>query len=307
MKILNLGSLNIDMVYDVEHFSQPGETILALNHETFCGGKGMNQSVALARAGGQVWQAGAVGHDGQMLTELLAAEGVHTELLQLVDEVSGHAIIQVNRSGQNSIIVYQGANGKIVPNYIEQVLEPFAKGDFLLIQNEIAGAAYAMDMAYAKGMQIVLNPSPITQELYNYPLHKVSYLVLNEVEGRALCNEDVSDDSNLPESLRKQYPHTNIVLTLGKKGVYYYDGKNKLYHGTYDVPVVDTTAAGDTFCGYFLAGIAAQMTPTDAIRYASLASSLTVSKKGASSSIPIRKEVELFGQCNADKVPFFPC
>lgn len=300
MKILNLGSLNIDMVYDIENFAQPGETILAQNYETFCGGKGTNQAVALSRAGAQVWQAGAVGFNGQMLTELLASEGVHIELLQTVEHVSGHAIIQVNRSGQNSIIVYQGANGQITPEYIDHVLEPFTIGDFLLIQNEISGVSCAMEQAYNKGMQIVFNPSPITDELYSYPLHKVSYLILNEVEGRMLCKEKVSDDSELPEILRKQYPNTNIVLTLGKRGVYYYDGKSKLHHGIYDVPVVDTTAAGDTFCGYFLAGISEQMTPADAIHYASLASSLAVSKKGASSSIPSRNEVELFGQHNTD-------
>jgi len=124
MKVLNLGSLNIDKTYTVDHFAEAGETIQATTYAEFCGGKGLNQSIALAKAGAEVFHAGCVGQDGAALIETLESAGVKTELIRTNHEPSGHAVIQVNHSGQNKIMIFGGANTHIPPGYIDQVLVP---------------------------------------------------------------------------------------------------------------------------------------------------------------------------------------
>jgi len=291
MRIINLGSLNIDKVYTVPHFVTGGETILCEAFETFCGGKGLNQSVALARAGGEVYHIGAIGTDGEALRNVLQQAGAHTEHLQVLPDVSGHAIIQVDGGGQNCIIVFGGANAKVTTRYIDDTLSGFAAGDLLLMQNETSNVAYAIEKAHSLGIKVALNPSPITEELLNYPLHLADYLILNEVEGSAVANIDSESFADVLDALHKKFPDTAIILTVGKAGAYYQDKQQRLHHGIYNVPVVDTTAAGDTFCGYFLASVAGGFSPAEALHNASCASSLAVGKKGAANSIPTWDEV----------------
>ena len=147
MKILNLGSLNIDKTYSVKRFVQPKETIQALDYEEFCGGKGLNQSVALARAGAEVYHAGAVGGDGRILLDMLKEAGADTGYVETLDGASGHAVIQIDESGQNNIIICGGTNRKITREYISSVLEHFGKGDLILLQNEISNIDFAMEEA----------------------------------------------------------------------------------------------------------------------------------------------------------------
>lgn len=294
MKILNLGSLNIDKVYDVEHFVTAGETILTDRLETFCGGKGLNQSIALARAGAEVCHAGAVGPDGEGLCELLRQAGADVSLLQHTAVVSGHAVIQLSPSGQNCIIVYGGANNQITEGYIDSVLGHFTAGDILLLQNEISGVPYAIQAAKKKGMLVAFNASPISKEMEGYPLSLVDYYLINEVEGKALSGATSSDSLEILEALGTRFPASAIVLTVGKEGAYYQKNGQREWHGIYDVPVVDTTAAGDTFCGYFIASIAKGHPVAKALHLASVASSLAVSKKGAGNSIPTLAEVIRF-------------
>ena len=301
MRILNLGSLNLDKVYDVEHFVLPGETIQAENLGRFLGGKGLNQSVAAARAGAQVYHAGAVGPDGDALRELLEQAGVDVQYLQKLSVESGHAILQVTPQGQNAIIVYSGANGALTKKYISDVICNFDSGDILLLQNETANVGWAIEEAKRRGMQVAFNASPITERMARYPLEKVDWFLINEVEGRALAKSTAREETMVLQEMCERFPNASVVLTAGSKGVYYGAGGRRCFHGVYDVPVVDTTAAGDTFCGYFIACIARGADVQQALRYASCASNLAVSKKGAANSIPVWGEVAAFAKKNPEK------
>jgi len=292
MKILNLGSLNFDRVYSVQEFVKPGETIAVNNFETFCGGKGLNQSIAIAKAGAPVYHAGIVGVDGNSLLAALREHNVNLDFI-ITDSIdSGHTIIQVNPAGQNAIIVYSGANYKVTSEFIDDVLSHFSPGDILLLQNEISHVDYAIRRGHEMGMRVVFNPSPITDQLLTYPLDLVDIFILNEHEGERLTGKGAFDD--ILDALRIKYPRADVVLTVGKEGVYYDDGKKRLHHGIYDVAVVDTTAAGDTFSGYFIAGLYRQIPAEQILELASIASSIAVSRNGASDSIPKAWELKRF-------------
>jgi len=291
MKILNIGSLNIDYVYSVDHAVRPGETISASNRQVFCGGKGLNQSIALARAGANVYHAGKIGRDGLFLREKLAENGVNVDYTRIQEGISsGHAIIQVDTKGQNCIVIYGGANLSITENDIDDILKDFHAGDILLLQNEVSNVEYAIEKAHEKGMKIALNPSPIGNLASSDKFKYVDWFILNEVEGFEITEEKTGKE--ICVKLLERFPDSKVVLTLGKQGCIYYDGKNFYEHGIYDVKVVDTTAAGDTFTGYFLTCIMENMEIEKALTLASKASSIAVSRAGASDSIPFRDEVE---------------
>lgn len=288
-KILNYGSLNIDKTFSMDHIVRPGETLAAKSLELFPGGKGLNQSVALAKAEGNVYHAGKIGADGEFLIDVLKEAGVHTEYIGRSEGQSGQALIQVDSSGQNCILLYHGANFEIAESDFDQVLSHFGPGDLLVLQNEINDIDALMKKAAARGMEIVFNPSPIGPEIARCDLSLVSWFLLNEVEGRELTGE--SDPEKITDILLRRYPNAHIVLTLGQDGVVYRDGEKTARHGIFKVPVVDTTAAGDTFTGFFLAGMAAAEPVERALRVASAASAIAVSRKGAAVSIPTLREV----------------
>lgn len=296
MKILNFGSLNIDYTYQVEHFVRAGETLSSSSMEMFSGGKGLNQSIALSKAGADVWHAGAVGSaDGEFLLEQLEKGGVHTELIAHTEGKTGHAIIQKDGKGQNCILLYGGANQAITRQMVDQVMEHFGEGDFLILQNEISEIGYIMERAHEKKMKIVLNPSPMDGKIQGYPLEYVDYFLLNEIEASDLCGEAPGRDADaLMESLGRRFPKARIVLTLGGDGSVYKDGELLLRQGIYPVPVVDTTAAGDTFTGYFIGGLQRGEEPKAALEHAAKAAAIAVSRAGAAPSIPARDEVERF-------------
>ena len=289
-KILNIGSLNSDHVYNVEHFVTGGETLAALSLQYFPGGKGLNQSVALSRAGARVFHAGKTGPDGAPLIELLRGCGVDIRHIRSDGSVSGHALIQVTPNGQNCILIYHGANFELERSHLDEVISSFGEGDILVLQNEVNEIPFMMQKASQKGMRITFNPSPFDKTLLDFPLELVSWFILNEIEGGEITGE--KNPKDILQSMAARFPQAAIVLTLGKDGVMYKDNKTELSHGIYSVDVVDTTAAGDTFTGFFIASIAAGEPPAEALRLASIASSLTVMRPGASSSIPTREEVE---------------
>lgn len=289
MKILNFGSLNIDYVYAVDHFVRPGETLSSEKLELHCGGKGLNQSIALARAGAQIYHAGSIGRDGEMLKNRLSENKVNTDFISYADCPSGHAIIQVDKSGQNCILLFGGANQAITEKQVDEVINCFEKDDILLLQNEINCMEYIMKRAFDRGMKIALNPSPINDSLKKYPFKFVKYFILNEIEGNEITGK--TKPQEIAESLLESYPDSEIVLTLGKKGVVFYNKDKSLSHGIYDVKPADTTAAGDTFTGYFLASVLEGLDEETALKRASIASSISVSRPGASDSIPFRDEV----------------
>ena len=289
MKILNFGSCNLDFVYTLDHIVAPGETESTDAYEVFAGGKGLNQSVASARAGASVYHAGCVGNNGEMLRQILEESGVDTAFLETVDSPNGHAVIQVSRKGENSIFLYPGSNEKITEEQIDRALQLFGEGDFLLLQNETNLVPYVARRGAERGMKVVLNPSPFNEKIEEIDFSRLSYLILNEVEGKALTGSD--DPRECIGLLRKRYPNLAVVLTLGKEGSVYCDGDGIFRQPAFRVTAVDTTAAGDTFTGYFLASLADGISSAEALRIASAASALAVSRMGAAPSIPKKQEV----------------
>ena len=293
MKVLCFGSLNIDYTYKVEHFVQKGETISSQSLQVFSGGKGLNQSIALAKAGADTSHAGAIGTDGRFLLEQMEAAGVNTEHVAVLEDVrSGNAIIQNDREGDNCIILYGGANQAITREQADSVIGSFAPGDYIVLQNEINELAYIMEKAHERGMKVILNPSPMDEKIKALPLDYVDYFLLNEVEAGQILETNETDGEILADRLLERFPGAAIVLTLGSKGSIYADGKQKIRQQAYRVKAVDTTAAGDTFTGYFIAETASGQTPEKAMDLASRASAIAVTRAGAAPSIPLRKEVE---------------
>jgi ribokinase len=290
MKVLNFGSLNIDYVYSVDHFVRAGETLASSDLELFCGGKGLNQSIAFARAGAQVFHAGCVGKDGSMLTDALKDSGVDTSLVKINDNIStGHAIIQVNKNGENCILLFGGANLTISEDFVREVISNFEHGDLLILQNEINNIDLILKLAHEKGLQTVLNPSPFNEKILALELTLIDWLIVNETEGKEITGKEDSDD--ILDTLLSRFPHLKIVLTLGEGGSVYADKSLRTKQDIFKAKVVDTTAAGDTFTGYFFSSVMRGSTPAEALRIASAASAIAVSRKGASPSIPTLNEV----------------
>ncbi len=289
MKIYNLGSLNIDYVYSVPHFVQPGETLSSAKLEIFPGGKGMNQSVALAKAGARVIHGGRIGDNGGFLKEILGQAGADTSFVAVDASSTGHAMIQVDENGQNCILLFSGANHSFTEEFVREILADAQAGDIILLQNEINLLDVIFAVAAEKQLQIAFNPSPFTEDLLKLPLHQVKWWLCNEIEGGQLTGK--SDPEEILISMQEKFPGSSIVLTLGKDGCMFTDGKQVLRQPIFPVKAVDTTAAGDTFTGFFLASVAEGKAVADALRIASRASSIAVSRMGASSSVPTLAEV----------------
>ena len=293
MKVLNFGSLNIDYVYDVDNFVKKGETISSKRLNVFCGGKGLNQSVALARAGAEIYHAGMIGEDGKFLVEFLKNSGVNTDNIMIKDDIrTGNAIIQRDSSGDNCIILFAGANRSITREYVDKVLRKFESGDYIVLQNEISELTYIVDNAHKIGMKIVLNPSPMDERIGELNLSYVDYFLLNETEALKLSGIDEFDSKKCMEDLVNTYTGAGVLITLGDKGAIYSDGKKLVEQNVVKTEVVDTTAAGDTFTGYFVNGILEGREIKEALREAAVAASIAVSKIGAAPSIPMMKEVK---------------
>lgn len=295
MKILVFGSLNIDHVYQVDHFVRPGETMASLDLRLFCGGKGLNQSIAFAKSGHKTYHAGAVGAgDSDMLIEMLKKAGVCTEFIRKKEGPSGHAIIQTTPEGENSILLYGGANRRLTREDVDFVLGHFSQGDVLVLQNEINEIPYIMEKAKAAGMRIVLNPSPADESILGLPLGDADYMILNEVEGEVISGVSRSDEEGILRALMGRFPDTQVVLTLGRKGSAYGYQDKVCRQPVYEVKTVDTTGAGDTFTGFFMGSILRGSSVEEALKMASMAAALAVSRSGASSAIPTWSEVEDF-------------
>jgi len=290
MKVINFGSINIDHVYSVEHFVQPGETLRSDSYTMFSGGKGANQSVALARAGAKVIHAGKIGKEGTWLKEKLQTTGVDTSLIKTVGEPTGHALIQVNSQGENAIIIHPGANESFSDADIQTILDQTQAGDWLLLQNEINAVNKILQMSKDRGLSIIFNPAPMCNEVKNYPLECVDIFIINEIEGEILTAE--KDPQKIVTHMQSLYPQSKTVLTLGKKGLLYQDEKKSIQMKAFDVKTVDTTGAGDTFVGYFLAELMQGRPVETCLQIGVKASAVCVGRHGAADSIPTREEVE---------------
>ena len=290
MKVLNFGSLNLDYVYQVDHMVRAGETIASKGMEVFMGGKGFNQSVALARAGADVYHAGILGTEGSVFLDACSEYGIQSMYMKYGQEKNGHTIIQIDKNGQNCIMLYGGCNRTFTKDYIDEILSAFEKDDYLILQNEINLLDYIIDKAYDKGLIIVLNPSPFDSNLERCNLNKISYFVMNEIEGEQITGEREEED--ILTSMYIRYPEAKVLLTLGKRGAVYQEEGKRYRQEIYDSPVVDTTAAGDTFTGFFVASTAKRVAIEEALRISTMASAIAVSRKGAAPSIPTMQEVK---------------
>lgn len=294
MRIANFGSLNLDHVYRVPHTVATGETIAASSFQILLGGKGLNQSVAISRAGASVLHGGFVGNDpnAQKLLDCLRDSGVDISKIRTTDEPQGHALIQVNDAGNNCIVIFGGSNQCVSKEYVDEVLSEFSAGDYVVLQNETSNVEYAISQAHAKGCVVVLNASPIDDRMLGLDYNQVDWLIINEIEGAAIAG--VSSIDEIIPTLTGKYPGLNIVLTLGEEGSVCYTNGQTFKQSAFKVKAVDTTAAGDTFLGYVVAGLVRGVAIPEILRTASAASAIAVSIMGAAGSIPKYEDVENF-------------
>ncbi|MEA4889343.1 MAG: ribokinase [Clostridiaceae bacterium] len=293
--VINFGSLNIDYVYTMDHFIRPGETYTADRLDIFPGGKGLNQSIAVARAGGHIGHVGCIGREGGFLLDFLAADQVDVSGVSTLACSNGHAIIQVDKHGENCIILYSGANRNQPDDFVPAAAARLNGSEIVLFQNETDGIAEMMCLAKDKGCRIALNPAPMDERALALPLNLVDYLIVNEGEGAALLGYDAASGCDQPdrilEQLAQRYPQARIILTLGGRGMLFAWRTTRLDLPAWHAgPVVDTTAAGDTFIGTYLALIDNNQDDPAALSMAVKAAGLTVTRAGAASSIPHLRE-----------------
>lgn len=289
MKVLNFGSINIDHVYKVSDFVRPGETLNCHDYQCFAGGKGLNQSIALAHAGGEVFHAGKIGKDDDWLRDRLHQHGVEVSFIELTKGPTGHAMIQVNASGENAIVIWGGANQRVVEKDVRRTVKYFSRGDYLLVQNEVSSVADIVRISKAQGLKIAFNPAPMTPQVLNYPLDLVDIFIINEIEAYELTKE--SDPEKISRVLGEQFPQAAAVLTLGERGAWYLDSDKTYYQPAEAVKPIDTTAAGDTFIGYFLAEFIETGDVKKALGKGCRAAAICVTRSGAADSIPRKEEV----------------
>lgn len=292
MKVLVFGSLNIDLIFSVDHIVCPGETISSSSLVKSAGGKGANQAAALAKAGMSVYMAGKIGQDGTFLLSLLQSYGVNTSQVARYDGATGQAIIQLDKNKQNAIVLFPGGNSHITIDEILGTLEKFDPGDLVVLQNEIVHVEKIMETAKDRGLTICLNPSPYDRKIETLPLNLVNIFFVNEIEGAALAGKNA--ETPLPQvlnSLTARFPGAEIILTAGKDGAYYGFKDIREKGSIVDMPVVDTTGAGDTFTGYFIAARCRNMPIDRALELACKAASYAVSRMGAMEAIPLAAEI----------------
>ena len=309
-KLLIIGSLNMDMVTEMEKMPLIGETILGDELKYIPGGKGANQAYAAGSLGKHVSMLGCVGNDefGKGLIRSLEEKKVDVSLLKKSDTNTGTAIIYVDNDGNNSIVVIPGANMECDVQYLKQREKMIQECDYLLLQMEIPyeSVCYAVETAYKFHKTIILNPAPAPDYIGDEILSKLDYITPNETELMKLANGSESDMDSMKkyacELLKKGVK--NVIVTMGDQGCLLVNEKNQILYPARKVEAVDTTAAGDCFNGALTVGLAEGKSIEQAILFANAASSLAVTKKGAQSSIPSREEVDYILQallCREEK------
>ncbi len=298
-KIVVVGSCNTDMVVKSDRLPVPGETVLGGAFMMNPGGKGANQAVAVARLGGNATFITKTGNDlfGKQSIEMFDEENINTDNI-LSDPLhpSGVALIMVDNNGENCIVVASGANASLSTHDIEKARDVIESADIILMQLEIPmnTVEYAAKMAFDKGIKVILNPAPAAY-LSNELMKCLYAIVPNKTEAEILSGIKVSDwdSARLAADSISAKGIDNVVITLGSKGSFVKEGDS-----CYEVPVekidaIDTTAAGDTFCGAFCVGLSEGLSIHDAVYFANTAAGITVTREGAQSSIPYRKEISV--------------
>lgn len=294
MSVLSIGSMNLDYVYQVPHLARPGESLMATAMETKAGGKGLNQTLALARAGATVRHAGCIGSEGAVLRDLLAENGVDVSLVQTVEAPQGSAFIQVDQTtAQNSIVVFGGSNRALTPERVEELLESAQPKERVVLQNEVSSMREILAGCAEHGLPVILNPAPYSDDIATMDLSPVEWLIVNEVEVEQLTGTGDPDEAWQVVQLR--WPNTSLIVTLGEQGSICFHQNERIVQEAYKVKAVDTTAAGDTFIGYFVAGLEESLPLAQCLRQASVASAIAVTRPGAAPSIPWKRELLDFG------------
>ena len=291
MSVLTIGSLNLDHVLSVKHLVNPGDTLAASSLTTTAGGKGLNQSLAAVRAGATVLHAGAVGAGGLVLKDLLAQNGCDVHLIDEVDVEQGCAFIQVDAcTGENAIVLFAGSNHALTDQRVDEFLDCVTPGDVVLLQNEVSGVTHALAACAERGIPCVLNPAPMSDDIAAADLSAVSWLVVNEVETAQLTGEREPDA--VWAKVSERWPNTSLLLTRGEQGSVAYTRDERYMQPALSVQAVDTTGAGDTFLGYFVAGLEEGLPLPRCLSLATCASAVCVTRAGAAQAIPWRDEVE---------------
>lgn len=284
MKFINFGSMHIDFVYHVKQIVKARETLSVLEHTTNLGGKGLNQSVALARAGAKVSHVGIIGNDGAELKTTLINNGICTEHVTSLEQPNGHAVIQVNSEGDNTILIFGGTNQKYTPELIEQALASSEPDDIVLVQNQINDVPRIIEQAKNHKRKIIFNLAPVSPNMAYYPLEYVDVFVLNQRQGNLLTQQEKPDA--ILATLQRRYPQAAFVLTMGQKGVKFVDNHRRFTIPAERVPAIDTNAGGDTFVGYFLARWHLGDSIEHSLELACRAAALCITRKGAATSVP---------------------
>lgn len=286
MAIWNLGSINADMIYDMPHLPQSGETLAARGMARFLGGKGANMSVAAARAAAHVCHIGAVGADGRWAVERLLEYGVDTRFIREVDAPTGHAIVAVDQKGENQIILFPGANRAIPPELVTVSLGLAASGDTVLMQNETSMQKETAEAAAARGLRVCYAAAPFEADAVTAVLPHIDLLILNAVEAAQLRDVTGQGPADLPVR--------DVIVTLGADGCQWFDNANarEARFDAVKVTPVDTTGAGDTFTGYLLAGLDRGQPMEQAISLATRAAAIMVTRRGTADVIPDLKDIE---------------
>ncbi len=285
--ILNFGSINIDHVYRVDRMPTPGETLAVRAYERFLGGKGANQSIAIAKSGGNVRHIGAVGTDGAWALGEMERAGVPAEQVARLDEPTGHAVIAVDDQGENQILICGGANQALTMTQVDAALKGCAGlGHWVLLQNETNLTADIVRRAKTRGFRVAYSAAPFVASQTLPLLESIDLLAVNALEADALCEAM----RETPQTL----PVPSLLVTRGQDGATYYADREAIAHPAFKVEPVDTTGAGDTFLGAFLACLTTGNEADAALRFASAASALQITRPGAAGAIPTAAEVEHF-------------
>jgi ribokinase len=296
MTVFVLGSLNIDLVATAERMPNPGETVSGTSFSTYIGGKGLNQAVAVSRADAEAVMLGAIGDDGygRELLESLDTEGISQKYIVQKIGASGIAIIEIDSSGQNRIVVIPGANGELEPGDIPSAIFEIGKSDYLMAQLEtpLETVEDVFSRAKIAGLTIVLNPAP-AQKLSLDLLSLVDLIIPNQFEAELLTGINVSDHESAISAGRALLAQgvQAVIVTLGEDGALYISDTEIFHQPAFAVQVVDTTGAGDTFCGGLVAKLSEGKDLKSAMRYAAAAAGLSTTKAGAVPSIPTTTEV----------------
>ncbi len=301
-KIVVVGSSNTDLIIKVPEIPRPGETLLGGQFQTFPGGKGANQAVAAARAGGEVVFIASIGDDayGMESVKGYKLDNINTENIKVCKGMpSGIAMITISESGENAIVVASGANAALLPEDLDEAEEAFDEADYMLIQLEtpLETVQKAVEICREFGTRVILNPAPAAY-LPDAIISRIHVITPNETEAKRLTGLEVNDEQgamNAAKVLHERGVKT-VIITMGPKGAFLSDipsGVARLVPG-FSVPAVDTTAAGDVFNGYLAVALAEGASLENAVRLAHAAAALSVQKLGAQSSIPRREETDYF-------------